>query len=103
MYSKSGSASSTGELKIALCGGWGRGGVIPGWINIELQPDGDETRKHWDERKPQGKGRGGTSHRICIHVPTHTHAASHSHIPTYHNGILLLTDMLARAAFSYAL
>lgn len=33
----------------------------------------------------------------------HTHAASHSHILSYHNGILLLTDMLARAAFSYAL
>lgn len=47
-YRDSSNASSTKRsvgLKISLSEGWGRGGVIPGWINIEQQPDGDETRK----------------------------------------------------------
>lgn len=104
-YSGSSSASSTERsvgLKIAPSDGWGRGGVIPDWINIEQQPDGDETRKHQDERRLQGERRGRTSLIFaftCRHTDN-THAASHSHTPTSHNtaylSLLIQNDIQAQ-------
>lgn len=34
------------RLKIAPSDGWGRDRVIPNWIKIEHQPDGDKTIEH---------------------------------------------------------
>lgn len=95
-YRDSSNASSTKRsvgLKISLSEGWGRGGVIPGWINIEQQPDGDETRKTSGWKEAAGERERRNFADICIHVPTHrqhTHATSYSHI-TKHS-IFVLTD-----------
>lgn len=53
-------------LKIAPSDRWRRGRVIPGCINIEQQADGDETRKHQDEKEAAG-GEGWSG----VHVFTH--------------------------------
>lgn len=58
--------------KNSLSEGGGRGGVIPGWVNIEQQPDGDETKKHQDERKLRGERKMKNLADICMHVPKHT-------------------------------
>lgn len=57
-------------LKIVPSDGWGRVGVIPGWINIEHQPDGGG-EPHWYLHS-----------RANTHTQTHT-LLLHLHIQYY--------------------